>query len=240
MNQGEKGGPEVSIDLETLDVVGSKKRMPVILSIGAAAFDPNVVAPIEDFIGSQEKFAEQLASGKAFADYGKYYSPVSLAESLRHGFTTDPGTIKWWQKKPFNQIAESAAYTDRIEETLEDFAKWLKHVKPTKVWANAPTFDCVILRETFDYFGLKGFDIEFRAERDVRTALDFFSMKWIEIPQGLVHHHALCDAITEAMMIQRIYARRNELLEIERKYRALENEQAQILATGSASIDTKQ
>lgn len=199
---------EVTIDLETLDVPGSKKRLPVILSIGATVFDPTKIATVEDFVGDREKFQTAIESGKPFASYGMYYTPVSLAQSLQLGFTHSPSTLEWWSKQGYNLLAQSAAMMDKLIDTLKDFAAWFKQTKAKKVWANAPTFDLSILREAFDHLGLGDVDIYFRHERDVRTVIDFAEVNWIPSPEGFVKHHGLCDAIHEAMMIQQVYAKR--------------------------------
>lgn len=207
---------EAAVDLETLDTVGSKKQMPIILSIGAILFDPKVVNSEDEFVGDMEKFRANVQSGLGFADYSKYYSPVSLMQSLRHGFTHSEDTVKWWEKQPVNLVAQAAAHTDKLVETLEDFAKWLKYAKPKKVWANAPSFDLRILRETFEHMGVKC-EIDFRSERDVRTANDFAGIPRHIMSAEFPKHNALCDAIWAASSVQRMYAKRRyyEALEIE-------------------------
>lgn len=209
---------EIAIDLETLDTVGSRKQMPIVLSIGAVKFDPRVISTELDFVGDLEKFIEKVQAGKAFADYSSYYSPVSLLQSMRHGFTHSADTVKWWENQPVNLVAAAAAHTEPLVETLEDFGKWLKQARPKKVWANAPSFDLRILRETFDQMGLT-FEIEFRTERDIRTANDFAEIPRHIMSEGFPRHNALCDAIWAASSVQRMYAKR-------RYFKALEVENA--------------
>ena len=137
-------------------------------------------------------------------------------QSLRYGFTHGEDTIKWWEKQPVNLVAQAAAHKDKLVDTLEDFARWLKHAKPKKVWANAPSFDLRILRETFDYMGVKC-EIDFRAERCVRSVNDFAGTPRHIMSDEFPKHNALCDAIWAASSVQRMYAKRRyyEALEIE-------------------------
>lgn len=207
---------EITLDLETLDLPGSKKRMPLILSIGAAVFDPNQTNDFSEWLPNTEEYMSKLHSGLPFANYSMYYSPVSLSQSLRQGFTFSSDTLKWWDRQKYNMLSQSAAYTDAIEDTFLDFARWLKHANPKKVWARSPTFDTALLRDAFDHVGLK-LDIDFRVERDVRTAEDFSDTKTITQPEYFLKHHALCDAIWEAVHVQHMYMKK-------RFYAALEKE----------------
>jgi hypothetical protein len=211
--------PEVVIDLETLDIVGSRQKFPIILSIGAVRFDPSVVNTPEEIMHiaaglrrenekvDEDKARDAFLSGEAFDTPIMYYSPVSLMQSLANGMTFSNETIEYWEKQSYNMVAIAAAHRETLPETLMKFATWLKSIKAKRVWANAPTFDISILRETFDHFGLD-IEINFRSERDVRGAMDFTGVSWPEIPSYFVKHNALCDAIIEAVAIQRVYEQR--------------------------------
>lgn len=211
--------PEVVIDLETLDVVGSRKRFPIILSIGAVRFNPSVVNTPEEIMHiaaglqrenekvDEDKAREAFLSGEEFITPIMFYSPVSLMQSMASGMTYSNETIEYWERQSYNMVAIAAAHRETLPETLVKFATWLKSIKAKRIWANAPTFDISILRETFDHFGLD-IEINFRSERDVRGAMDFTGVAWPEIPSYFVKHNALCDAIMEAVAIQRVYEQR--------------------------------
>ena len=234
----------MTIDLETLDVVGSKKNLPVILSIGAVAFDPNVYIKPDQII-TQDMAGELLHEDNTVLDYEHridelntsvqlFYTPVSLGESMMNGFTHSSDTLKWWNKQSYNMLAISAAHREKLVDTFVRLAQWLKKVKPSKVWANSPSFDCAILREAFDHVGLK-FDFYFRDERDIRTARDFAELKETtrKSPEYYVAHHALYDAAWEAWVVQAMYERKrfveSEMKELTR-LRALEVEMKQAVA----------
>ena len=213
--------PEVVIDLETLDTVGSRKKFPIILSIGAAKFDPTVVNTPEEMVKAlangnveeenvnTDKVQEMFLSSEVLVTENLFYSPVSLMQSMANGMTYSVDTIQYWEKQTYNMVAIAAQFRDPIRETLVRFAQWLKTTGAKRVWANAPTFDISILREVFDHLGMQ-IEINFRSERDVRGMVDFTGVKWPETPKYFVRHNALCDSILEAIVIQRAYQQRRE------------------------------
>lgn len=230
--------PEVVIDLETLDTVGSRKKFPIILSIGAIAFDPTVVNTPQELVRvaaglrredesvDENKAREAFLSGEEFITPVMFYSPVSLMQSLANGMTYSVDTIQYWEKQSYNMVAIAAKHTENIRETLMKFGMWLKSINAKRVWANAPTFDISILREIFDHLGLN-IEINFRSERDVRGMVDFTGVKWPETPDFFVRHNALCDAILEAVVIQRAYLQRREWMQAVENNRLLSEQIAQ-------------
>lgn len=210
---------EVTLDLETLDLPGSKKNLPTILSIGACLFDSDLENDYDHFIGDSEKFAQRLQDGGCFATDKVYYSPVSLMQSLANGFTTGPDTVKYWDKQSYNMVEQAARFREKIVDTFNDFARWLKYVKAKRVWANSPSFDTTLLRDAFDHVGLN-LEIYFRDERDVRTGVELMEVQWPEQPAYMMKHHAACDAIVEARLVQSMYAKRRYWKSLE-----LQNEQ---------------
>ena len=235
--QQNKGAFEVTIDLETLDVVGSKKSMPIILSIGAVGFNPSVYQSPEEILTADE--AHELKDGRiqvcrTEGSVPLFYTPVSLAQSLRHGFTHSADTVKWWEKQRYNMLEIAAGHTERLIDTFARFAAWLKVVKPTKVWANSPVFDVAILREAFDLMGME-FDVYFRDERDIRTAREFAEVRHEtkHSPDYYIQHHALFDAAWEAWVVQAMYEQKRliaaDRLELTR-LRAMEFEMTAAIA----------
>lgn len=210
---------EVTLDLETLGLVGSKKQMSTILSIGAVAFDPQVNEDPDEIITPEQGVL--YSNGGTIVDVSRpsdgrpmFYTPVSLLQSMQHGFTVDPGTAKWWQDQKYNMIATAAAHQEKLERTFQRLANWLAVVQPRKIWANAPTFDCAMLREAFDHMGMK-FDVYFRDERDIRTAREFAEVADVtrKSPDYFVPHHALFDAGWEAWVVSSMYARKRFIKE---------------------------
>lgn len=206
---------EVTIDLETLDVPGSKKKLPLIMSIGACVFDSDQINDYDHFTGDVEKFAALIENGGCFATEHLYYSPVSLIDSMAKGFTISPDTAKYWGKQSYNMVEQAARFREKVESTFKDFANWLRYVKVERVWANAPTFDLNILRESFEHMGLD-IEIHFRAERDVRGTVEMMDVQWPkDNPAHLIQHHAVCDAIVEARLVQSMYEKRRYWMGLE-------------------------
>jgi hypothetical protein len=226
---------EVTIDLETLDTPGSKKKLPVILSIGACVFDSDVSSSYEDFTGEVEPFKAQMAGGGCFATEKLYYSPVSLLQSMANGFTISADTAKYWDKQSYNMVEQAAGFREKVKDTFVDFARWLKYVKVTRVWANSPSFDTTLLRDAFDHVGLE-LDIYFRDERDVRTGTDLMEVKWPEQPEYFMKHHALCDAIVEARLVQSMYAKRRFWKSLEAENETLRSQVANLLEQNQQMI----
>ena len=206
---------EVTIDLETLDVPGSKKKLPLILSIGACLFDSDTLNDYEHFTGDVDAFASRIQGGGCFATEKLYYSPVSLIDSMANGFTISPDTAKYWGKQSYNMVEQAAGFRDKVAHTFKDFANWLRYVKAQRVLANAPTFDLNILREAFEHMGLE-IEIHFRAERDVRGKVEMMDVQWPkDNPPHLIQHHAVCDAIVEARLVQTMYEKRRYWMGLE-------------------------
>lgn len=200
---------EVTIDLETLDLVGSRKKMATILSIGAVAFDPTSQLHPSQLIDASLAEVLRDAPNTQVTTDTLFYTPVSLMQSMIHGFTAGESTLRFWQEQKYNMLAVAANHVEPIEMTFERLAVWLKRVGAKRVWANAPVFDISILRNAFDHVGLE-LEIDFRAERDIRTARDFAEVKEAtqKTPDYFIQHHALFDSAWEATVVQAMYAKR--------------------------------
>lgn len=213
---------EATLDLETLDLPGSKKNLPTILSIGACLFDSDMENDYDHFTGDPEKFAQRLQDGGCFATDKLYYSPVSLVQSMSKGFTVGTDTAKFWDKQNYNMVEQAARFREKIVDTFMDFARWMKYVKAKRVWANSPSFDTTLLRDAFDHVGLE-LEIYFRDERDVRTGVELMEVKWPDQPPYMMKHHAACDAIVEARLVQSMYAKRRYWKSLELENQQLRN-----------------
>ncbi len=112
----------VMIDLEAL---GKNKNAPI-ASIGAVFFEP-----------------ETGELGE------KFYCRVDFENDMKNGAIPDGDTIKWWLKQASEARAELVS-DDAISlwRAVNKFEYWLTEVSDNlsdlKVWANSPSFDCVI------------------------------------------------------------------------------------------------
>lgn len=179
------------IDIETL----STEPHAVILSIGAVLFDPY-----------NQNTAEELS------EY-TFYTNVTI-ESQRHRHVSKD-TQDWWKTQ--DPAAWEALQYDQMPlvkalEGLHHFHNTrtgLKTPKVHRVWANSPSFDCVILDTAYRHYErFFQFPVGFWNWRDVRTVVDLAyppgdeDKPVIRVGQ---HHNALDDCISQALMVQDAY-----------------------------------
>jgi hypothetical protein len=149
----------IMIDLETL----STSPDAVILTLGAITFnqEENLPETITD---------EFLNSNRVF------YRKINIQSCLNLGLKIDKETENWWSKQDANvrfEALEDETNRITIKQALEEFTLWIEQnsINTSKVWANSPSFDCVILKEVYKKCGLR-LPWKFWLERDVRTILD--------------------------------------------------------------------
>jgi hypothetical protein len=147
------------IDLETL----STSPDAVILTLGAITFNQEESLPetlTDEFLNSDRIF----------------YRKIIIQSCVDAGLNIDKETQMWWSKQDSNVRFESLEdETGRIEllQALEEFSIWISKnsIESSKIWANSPSFDCVILKEAYKKFNLQ-VPWKFWLERDVRTIMD--------------------------------------------------------------------
>ena len=166
------------VDIETM---GLKSDAPI-CSIGAASFDP-------------------FDPGAVFETFELTVSLTSNAELNR---TADLGTVTWWlQQKPEAQAALLGGEQFKLSFALEKLRAWIVAESPTKIWANSPSFDLVILRNAMETAGLRT-PWRYFDELDVRTCkflLDSQGIAPPNIPTG-IKHKALDDVLTQITLVQ--------------------------------------
>jgi hypothetical protein len=168
---------EICIDIETL----SLRKNAYILSIGAVRFDRDEI---------KEMF---------------YVSLNNDNQSHRH---LDINTIQWWLQQSQEAMqklrhtivstGDSIAQTTSAPYALRKLAEFIGLNSSVSVWANSPSFDCDILSDAYDQFGIRR-PWKYSQERDVRTAKQL-----VGEPEFVgIKHYALDDAIHEARIVQR-------------------------------------
>lgn len=166
------------IDLETLSV----EPDAVVVTIGAIKFNRD-----EDL--------------KALKDYDTFYIRVDPKSCEEIGCTVDPNTVAWWNKQSRVAQHEALHNTDRIpiRQALTQLSEWLNGSKI--IWANSPSFDCVILETAYKKCGI---DIpwKFWLTRDCRTLFDLAGIRKRDLPSN-GEHHALNDCYTQLIGVSR-------------------------------------
>jgi hypothetical protein len=177
----------VMIDIETL----STSPNAIILTIGAIVFETDETIDLK-----------VLETDKAF------YRKVSIQSCKDLNMDIDSDTEKWW-----NQQNDKTRYeaiddpTNRlpIQTVLKEFSEWLKinTINNFKIWANSPSFDCVILKEAYKACKLP-LPWKFWLERDIRTLFDITDIKSYDLPNSN-KHNALYDCYRQISGVQQSY-----------------------------------
>lgn len=167
------------IDLETLGT----KHNAVILSLGAVKFDPWKLGVIED----------------------RFYVTVDAASCQAHGLTIDARTVMWWFDKDRDAARASLLESERVDlgTALEGFAMWFG--EPMPVWSSGAAFDNTILCNAYKAIGLQC-PWQFWHNRCYRTLKAFAPELKVGAAYGVLRHHALEDATTQALQLQGIIA----------------------------------
>lgn len=152
------------------------KETAVILSIGAVRFDE---ANILDTM----------------------YTDVNINDQLRLGRTIDGKTLQWWMEQS-QEAREVFAVNDRAPRLASALAKFAGFVgQESTVWGNGATFDISILRSAYHSLQLAA-PWPWYNERCFRTLKTLFPVEREAEPK--VEHHALDDAMAQALHMQKI------------------------------------
>jgi len=172
------------IDLETM---GNRPYAPII-SIGAVFFDP-----------SSDETGSELSVN------------ISLDSSMRHRARPDASTIIWWMEQSADARASLTSDTVSLPDALISLTEFIsKHANPKflQVWGNGASFDCVILRNSYELCGIDS-PWQWWNDRDVRTIVEMgkavgFDPKR-DMPFDGVRHNALADAVHQAKYVSAIW-----------------------------------
>ena len=175
---------DIMLDIETL----ATSPDAVVLTFGAIKFDP--------FNPSI-----QMSAG--------IYFRIDVDEQIDLGRRVDEGTVAWWGTQSAEVREEALGETDRV--SLEDFTKALNKfvVGATRIWAQGPVFDIVILENLYRQIG-KPAPWQYYSIRDSRTLLKALGD---DRKGGALLHNALADAVSQAEAVQSA-VNRHKLVEL--------------------------
>jgi hypothetical protein len=174
----------IMLDLETM----STNSYAAVVSIGAVKFDPN------------EKSVDVSNS---------FYTGITLASSMKAGLRVDAPTIEWWmepEQLPARDRWLCVSPQVDLDEALLGFSEWYGNDDTVPVWGNGATFDNVILSNAYQALGIDR-PWSYRADRCFRTIKSIVQPPVKPCKYG-TEHHALDDAIAQALTLQRIVQRR--------------------------------
>ena len=170
------------IDIETL----SSRNDAVILTIGAVRFSlPGDNSPAE------------------IVRHSSFYRRI-VPQSNRH---IDPQTVTWWmQEDDYVSRNEAFICTDRVSlhETLVELFDFARNCD--SYWSHGVTFDLMVLQNAYEQYQCKP-PWHYTKMRDTRTLFSLLTKEQQEAvwPDNLFKHHALWDAATQAVAVQRAY-----------------------------------
>lgn len=138
---------DIMIDIETC---GTKPGC-AIMSIGAVQFD--------------------IVTGETGK---KFYCNIDAVDSQKQGLTIDANTVLWWMKQSDEARKSLENNVTTLKAALNSFSAWLEDINDTEVqiWANAPSFDLVLLKYAYEIIGEKT-PWMYWQERCVRTLIAF-------------------------------------------------------------------
>lgn len=173
---------DVMIDIETL---GTSANC-IILTVGAAKFNPNTVsAPIDNF-----------------------YMRLSIDEQQQMNRCSEAETVDWWLKQDDAVRTEAFDPDNRIDivTALTELSAFIKGSK--SVWAQGPQFDMVILENIYQQFGIAK-PWRYNIVRDCRTLFKIVGDFREANASGL--HNALVDVHHQITGVQRCIEKINAI-----------------------------
>lgn len=162
-------GPEIMIDLETLDTAVSG----VILSIGACKFDAHGI--------SNDGF----------------YRAITIESNLAEHRTISPSTLLWWldQTDRAKQVLTDPQSVS-LSQALDDLREWIGPMwKAKRVYGNGADFDISMLAHAYH---LSPTPWQFYNVRCFRTIKNLTKAKDVPKPANALAHNALFDAVAQA------------------------------------------
>lgn len=93
---------------------------------------------------------------------------LDILPQVMKGRRFDDETQKWWMTQNETAWTRDLACVNSVEHAIEQITVLWNRRECSFVWANPPSFDCVILKTLAADFGMK-LPWDFRSEMDVRT-----------------------------------------------------------------------
>jgi hypothetical protein len=158
---------DIILDIETL----STSINALILTIGAIKF----------------KRTEKL---KELKDMETLYIRIDIKSCQKLQMDVDTNTEIWWNNQSEEARFEALKNPDRVplKDGLIQLSNFVKNSRC--IWANSPSFDCIILENAYNLCNLK-VPWDFWNLRDCRTLYDIGKVNLNKISE--VEHNALSD-----------------------------------------------
>ena len=184
------------LDLETLD----SATTAAVIAIGACIFDER---------------------GQIF---GEFDARIAVDLAKAYGTTSDR-TMGWWEMQDADVRTRMFSGTASPNDVAKDFCVFVAKARVYEVWANAPTFDCVIIQHLLRQLGLRT-PWAFRDERCVRTIYAVGRELGIDYGAGYSEkgaHDAVVDARNQARAVAIVLRELSAMKEKAWMYEGLES-----------------
>ena len=175
---------DIMIDIETLGNV----RGCVVTQIGLAAF----------------------CRGSDTASMPRFRVNLDIDAQVSAGFTLSGDTVKWWMRQSdaarMSWASEEASMAAKLpSEAMQAVKDWINAhgAKGFLVWANSPSFDCVILDALWERTRVRK-PWAYWQEADCRTLK--LIAPGVKKPEPEVDHDASSDAAAQALYVRRVFA----------------------------------
>jgi 3' exoribonuclease, RNase T-like len=136
-------------------------------------------------------------------ELGNTYEQLINPEFAMEAGESSPDTMEWWQRQDIDVRRRMFSGTMGPNEAAGKFAAWVREQRVREVWANSPSFDCIILRHLFAQTNVTC-PWGFRDERCVRTVFAEAKERGFDYSKayaGASAHDALSDAKAQAMAV---------------------------------------
>lgn len=121
-----------------------------------------------------------------------YERSISTTSCEEAGLTLDGDTVEFWLNQD-DEAQETIIGGDDLEAVLSDFSDWFGNAD--EIWANDPTFDCVLLSAAYDAVGVEK-PWDYSQRRCYRTIKELGEKP--NIDQDGTKHSAVDDAVYQA------------------------------------------
>lgn len=186
------------IDLETLDT----RPSAVVFQVGVLVF--------KDIV--PENFRSNLILSE------KLYH-LDILDQIMAGRTVDLETVRWWNTQKRNAWERSDHDITDTSIMFMEIANECKQHDVRRVWANSPSFDCVLMRSLRESLKISWEFPSFRQDMDLRTLKQMFKMNGRESPMPKkTTHNALQDCRDQFQEAVHYLGDFNSMVEIIGKY----------------------
>lgn len=162
------------IDLETLDA----RPSAVVFQVGVLVF--------KDVLGGDIR-GNLILEKKIFH--------LDILDQIMTGRTVDPETVRWWKSQSADSWHRHPDEITKADDMFQEINElYVKH-EVRSLWANSPSFDCVLMRSLRESLKIEWQFPSFRKDMDLRTLKMLFQMKGrrMESSGKQTTHNALSD-----------------------------------------------